>query len=782
MLNETKNIGNNFWRLSMKIGNIKILSCVLFVILIVMNVNPVSAQYGKDNNGERGLTISQSFTDNISVVGTAPKYISKPVAQNNFQPGILKTDWQLIDQTDFNMYLGAGKYYSVYFDGATSKLQKIDPQLNQLLTVNAQAAINKAPKWLRNQLTWVLSNIVEAKQDLWAGAIIDAVDPYVDEVAFTVAYSSPQYLSSDYGSPELFLENAQLIYETDEALDYVKVVDYGSSTNYDDYYSSTRYYSTRDNVKYEYRVPTFVYYWYIVFPKISDEIPAYINPATSESNSTHKNNIAAPPDGKFWRNYLLNFNDTGYNKLIDQLAGCSLVWDGTTSMNAGNNSAIITLTNWINSVMSFTSGNERPHQPVRIYKKHIGRCGEYSDIVAAACRAALIPCTSILSTACDHTWNEFWDEGWIHWEPVNKSINKPYDYEDGWEKKFGTLFEIRGDGYLTSVIDRYQQKAAAVLNIYVTDKNGKPVDGAKVRISSAETGTTDIYWDFCTVTDNEGKCSILLGDERDYYARVDSKVGNNPEATGDVLDVATSVVPGQTYSASFQLSGEMPAYGGLTVDAPQTTDNHYKLVVNYTAPKQVLVGDSWLEDISSSAKYYKSVVDGQVDFLMTDENNYNNFFGGSNFDMFNPIMNAAAGQAEFNVPADGNWYCTFSNYCGSVNLQNVAGTVELYGDETVANNSDNLEQLPEKFELSQNYPNPFNPITVISYQLPVFSKIQLKVYDLLGREVATLVNEEKPAGSYSVEFNSEGLTSGVYFYTLQTGNGVSITKKMVVMK
>ena len=74
--------------------------------------------------------------------------------------------------------------------------------------------------------------------------------------------------------------------------------------------------------------------------------------------------------------------------------------------------------------------------------------------------------------------------------------------------------------------------------------------------------------------------------------------------------------------------------------------------------------------------------------------------------------------------------------------------------------------LLKSFTLEQNYPNPFNPSTVISYQLPVSSDVTLKVYDVLGNEVATLVNEEKSAGSYEVEFSADGLTSGIYFYKL----------------
>ncbi|MCU0415119.1 MAG: immune inhibitor A, partial [Ignavibacteriaceae bacterium] len=86
-----------------------------------------------------------------------------------------------------------------------------------------------------------------------------------------------------------------------------------------------------------------------------------------------------------------------------------------------------------------------------------------------------------------------------------------------------------------------------------------------------------------------------------------------------------------------------------------------------------------------------------------------------------------------------------------------------------------------KFNLEQNYPNPFNPSTVISYQLPVNGNVTLKIYDVLGNEIATVVNEEKPAGSYEVEFNASELSSGMYFYKLQTGKFVA-TKKMLLLK
>jgi hypothetical protein len=91
------------------------------------------------------------------------------------------------------------------------------------------------------------------------------------------------------------------------------------------------------------------------------------------------------------------------------------------------------------------------------------------------------------------------------------------------------------------------------------------------------------------------------------------------------------------------------------------------------------------------------------------------------------------------------------------------------------------KEIPQKFSLHQNYPNPFNPSTTISYDLPERSRVKLTVYNLLGQEVATLVNAEQEPGRYSINFDASGLPSGVYFYTLQTPYFTK-TNKMVLVK
>lgn len=88
---------------------------------------------------------------------------------------------------------------------------------------------------------------------------------------------------------------------------------------------------------------------------------------------------------------------------------------------------------------------------------------------------------------------------------------------------------------------------------------------------------------------------------------------------------------------------------------------------------------------------------------------------------------------------------------------------------------------PQTFSLDQNYPNPFNPSTVIRYQLPVNSHVSLKVYDVLGREVMTLVDEVKAAGYYDAVFDAARLASGLYFYRIAASSYMAV-KKMLVMK
>jgi len=103
------------------------------------------------------------------------------------------------------------------------------------------------------------------------------------------------------------------------------------------------------------------------------------------------------------------------------------------------------------------------------------------------------------------------------------------------------------------------------------------------------------------------------------------------------------------------------------------------------------------------------------------------------------------------------------------------------GGQSLVNITSNENKVPESFRLYQNYPNPFNPVTKINFALPKQGFVTIKIYDVLGREVRTLVNEVKTPGNYIVEFNANELASGVYFYKIEV-NGFSDVKRMILIK
>jgi hypothetical protein len=121
--------------------------------------------------------------------------------------------------------------------------------------------------------------------------------------------------------------------------------------------------------------------------------------------------------------------------------------------------------------------------------------------------------------------------------------------------------------------------------------------------------------------------------------------------------------------------------------------------------------------------------------------------------------------------------------------QNVSNLGTLGGSPITAVDQSHTSELPLKITLQQNYPNPFNPSTTIQFELPSASYVALKIFNLLGQEVATLINEKRDAGQHTVQWNALGLASGVYFYRLHVHpidakqiNDFVQTKKLLLIR
>ena len=123
------------------------------------------------------------------------------------------------------------------------------------------------------------------------------------------------------------------------------------------------------------------------------------------------------------------------------------------------------------------------------------------------------------------------------------------------------------------------------------------------------------------------------------------------------------------------------------------------------------------------------------------------------------------------------------DYEGMIFIISEAGTDTVYlrGTGTSVGIEDDSYALPDKITLFQNYPNPFNPTTRIKFELTGYNHAKLSIYDMNGKLVQTLLNEEMPAGTHEIEWNAVDVASGVYIYSLETGN-TTLTKKLLLLK
>ncbi len=141
--------------------------------------------------------------------------------------------------------------------------------------------------------------------------------------------------------------------------------------------------------------------------------------------------------------------------------------------------------------------------------------------------------------------------------------------------------------------------------------------------------------------------------------------------------------------------------------------------------------------------------------------------------------NGANWVAQYTAPAGSFYHIALSRAGATIWAVRSNGGISRYGQPLIGIHTITNE-VPSSYSLSQNYPNPFNPVTNINFSLPKSGLVTLKVYDALGKEVATLVNDNRPSGVYNVDFDASSLSSGVYFYKLTAGEFTSVKKMMLI--
>jgi Concanavalin A-like lectin/glucanases superfamily/Carboxypeptidase regulatory-like domain len=614
---------------------------------------------------ERGLTCRELAEPSNPTGGQATVWQGESIEVSQHLEEIDREGWELADSVNINTFLAAGEHISVEYSGILHEIAISEPSLEASGAV--LDAIDRAPAWIRAELETTLLLLDEELQEFWANVINEVDDPIIDEVAFCIATASDVYLSSEWAYPELYIQNAQMIYEYDQELNYVEVIDYGNSVTDEDYYTTTRYWTkSSTGVVHQVEVPRDIYYWHIVHPKITDEIPAFIAPDIVESNGSHTTNIVGPEDGYFWRDFLYNYEDEDYPSLRNYLVQCEYANDFTT----GYDSAIGACTKWLGQSLVFTSNFERPHQPVRIYRKHIGRCGEHADMRVAIGRIALVPTTSIVCFTVDHTWNEFWDEEWIHWD--GGSINNPYMYENGWGSNFGSVIDVRSDGVMRSVTETYAPNYAT-LTVHALDNAGEPLDGARVLVGLRLNG--QVTGDMVGWTDNMGEYEFPIGDGHEYWVQMSSSWGNV-----DYQMITENTVGGDEYEVQLQINNQIPQIEYTEIAIPEDDEADYKLVVEYEADDQVVFGNIVMDDTSEDTWFYNRQQQGAVNFFMCDLVQYFSYVSGLPYEAFNTISESDFGIFGFEMPnpALGSWYAVLDNGNNVINPQWVKGNVTLY--------------------------------------------------------------------------------------------------------
>jgi hypothetical protein len=249
-------------------------------------------------------------------------------------------------------------------------------------------------------------------------------------------------------------------------------------------------------------------------------------------------------------------------------------------------------------------------------------------------------------------------------------------------------------------------------------------------------------------------------------------------AASNIAGYATPITKStDAHSGSSALRGDVVSFGGSY--PPVLWGGEMGNGFPYTGNDAAFTGYYKFVPVASSGDYF------EID-VITFKNGW--LSGGLGYGTLK-ITAAATAYTKFAVPIQGIYpgtpdscYVLFTiTHSGSSN--GTIGSYFIIDDLSFggATGVDNLgKNQPFVFSLGQNYPNPFNPSTDISYGVASEGMVSLKVYDLIGREVATLVNSMKTAGNYTVTFNAANLPSGVYFYKLQAGNYTAIKKSILL--
>jgi hypothetical protein len=393
----------------------------------------------------------------------------------------LTSDQKTISKISREIGIPPGSDYFIKFDSRNLTLngQDVEPATKGL-SENVIAAIAKSPQWIQRTLTRQFHNLSDPEP--YADLLLNSSKQYADEIAFSIACCPVGRVPS----ADLLKENAESLYEHDQWIQYADIIE--SDDGAGNYSSTIRYTVLENGTEKQIDLPTNIYYWYIVHPKIT----------TEDVDAAY---------GPLWRDYLFEHNDLGYPLLKEKLSTVRYLWDCTSYYQFGGRlwsdcikqhpTAIEAVSYWIGKTVPYPAIGDRPGQSCVIAHEHNGWCGELQKIAVAAQRAALIPSVGACNVGEDHVWREFYERGWHEndnwWSDTGGAVDEPEVYAYGWGKNMSAIYQWRGDGIILDDTARYiHPEDRITVSFEVKDSFLQPVDGARVIVLVK--GLKDITW------------------------------------------------------------------------------------------------------------------------------------------------------------------------------------------------------------------------------------------------------------------------------------------------
>ncbi len=720
---------------------------------------------GATNPPEEPMPVTEYLVDQVT---RCPGGVPEREMVSSLSRDTIPPEYDLVDVLEEAVYVTPGDEYVVVFDHSEESLS--DTLVPYELTALAWDAVEAAPGWMEEDLVWAFHLLSEDNQDRYAEVILDVEDSRVmDEVAFQVAHLSWTNIANPSWDETLLENNANWIYEIEDDLQYVRVNDYGG----DDYYSTTEYRfleGTDDTVWVE--IPQEIYYWWIVMPKVSDELPL-------QDSSVY---------GYFWREYLYTQHDSGYPLLSEVMAPVEVLWDGLEYNWAGGRPftddmmAVDAIGNWCSETVPYAASGNRPIQPNVIAHEHDGNCGELQDLLSAACRTCLVPALCTMDILEDHVWCEMWWDGeWVPYQVElggnRTQINNPgiaYDADMGGSKECSCIWDWRNDGWSWQSIATYSQ--TCTLTVVIRDSTGAPVDHARVSIGSESYYPPyNVSRGTWAVTDRQGAATFILGNNQNYYVSIASPLGNYPASGWGTLIEDSEA--GEHYLWEWTTPDSVPV-----PDVSAETEGEmtaYLLEVEYELPFDVQHDRDFYANPRN--EYARRLEDGVLRHFVVDGTNLQAYLDDQPFQ----ALDLVEGAGEARVLCYPRWqrdrYVVLSGR-SNIGLSTMAEvSVSLWRHDGTG-----VEGAAPHDPAVSAGPNPTTGSYSVSFATASAGKAVLSVYDLAGRMVASVESGELEPGSHRIswdgtDWSGSPASRGTYLVRL-SAPGVRHTGRLLLLR